>query len=150
METLNTRSVAAEHGHLREMSGRFLALLDGALCDCGVQGCTGCLDRELAALSQRLHLHFAEEENSWKAADWARGDASTRAWIGDLVREHGEFRARLLEGSHAVDAARKAGLPLEEKAVESLRAIFKDLLEHELSEVRLFQRSVIEGWSRSD
>ncbi len=150
METLNVRSVAAEHGHLREMSGSLLALLDGSACECGAHGCTRCIDRELAALSQRLHLHFAEEENSWNAADWARGDASTRSWIRDLVKQHADFRARLLEGSRAVELARKEGRAVEEKTTALLRGIVHDLLEHELSEVRLFQRSVIEGWSRSD
>lgn len=150
MESLNTRSVAEEHGLLREMSGSLLALLDGSLCPCSARHCARCIDRDLAAFSQRLHLHFAEEENSWKAADWARGDASTRAWIADLVRQHGEFRAQLHEASQAVDAARSAGEEVDEKAVSILRGILRDLVEHELSEVRLFQRSVIEGWSRSD
>lgn len=150
METLNTRSVAAEHGHLREMSGHLVALLDGTTCPCGVKGCTRCIDLELAALSQRLHQHFAEEESSWTAADWARGDASTRAWIRDLVRQHGDFRTKLSEASAAVGAARSAGTPIAEKAVALVRGILRDLVEHELSEVRLFQRSVVEGWSSSE
>jgi len=150
METLNTRSVAEEHGLLREMSGSLLALLDGPLCPCGARRCARCIDRDLAAFSQRLHLHFAEEEDSWKAADWARCDASTRAWIEDLAGQHAEFRAQLCEASRAVDAARSAGEEVEESAVSILKGILRDLVDHELSEARLFQRSVIEGWSRSD
>jgi hypothetical protein len=150
METLNTRSVAAEHGHLREMSGSLLALLDGSLCPCGARRCARCIDRDLAAFSQRLHLHFAEEESSWKAADWARGDASTRAWISDLVRQHEDFRGKLHDASRAVDAARSASEEVDEKAVSILKDLLRELVDHELSEVRLFQRSVVEGWSRSD
>jgi hypothetical protein len=150
METLNTRSVAEEHGLLREMSGNLLALLDGSHCACGVRGCTACIGREFEVFSRRLHLHFAEEEGSWNAIDWARGDAALRAWIADLVTQHAAFRAQLSEASRAIEAARAASKPVAGEAETLLRAILRDLVEHELSEVRLFQRSVIEGWSRSD
>jgi hypothetical protein len=66
------------------------------------------------------------------------------------VRQHGDFRGKLHDASRAVDAARSAGEEVDEKAVSMLKDLLRELVDHELSEVRLFQRSVVEGWSRSD
>lgn len=147
METLNIRSVAEEHAALRATSGAILALLDGMRCACGEVACARCIQTEMKTFSRRLQAHFDEEESSWKDADWARREAAMRAWIDGLLAEHRDFRTRLAEACSALEEARIVGRSVEGELKAGIRSILAELAEHELSEVRLFQRSVVEGWA---
>jgi 1,6-anhydro-N-acetylmuramate kinase len=88
--------------------------------------------------------HFATEEAQWTRVDLARADWTTVRWVHRLVREHRDFEARLAKVLSRVEAAKKDG-KLPSAAIETqIRAILADLLDHELSETRLFQRSIFE------
>jgi hypothetical protein len=149
VKSLSTRSIAIEHTALRESSRRILALLDGATCACGANGCAKCLREDTRSFARRIRQHFEVEEAAWRTGD-AASDASTRKWIESLVRQHRDLDRRLESVCSRLEGARSPGTAAAAGVSAALRGILGDLIEHELSEARLFQRSVFEGWGRCD
>jgi len=101
-------------------------------------------------LAHRLESHFAAEEESWCGIDRPRCDRTTLHWIDRLVDHHAEIRKRLDELRAPLERARQSGEPLDPELTTGMRELLDELGEHELSEARLFQRSVFESGSQAD
>ena len=116
--------------------------LHGACAKCG---CGSLLER-MRDFGARLATHFDAEERLWREVDDERLDWSARKWIANLVRDHEDFRGRI-EGITRALAAAEAGARPPDDLVGDIRRLLGDLLQHELSESRLFQRAVFENLS---
>ncbi|MFN0009892.1 MAG: hypothetical protein ACKVXR_18520 [Planctomycetota bacterium] len=150
MDPSNDRAATEAHDALREMTRSLMFLLGGSPCACGATRCARCLGRGMEFLTHRLESHFVVEEESWRGIDRPRCDWTTLHWIDRLVDQHAEFRKRLGNLRAPLERARQAGEPLDAELSAELRVLLDELVEHELSEARLFQRSVFEGGSRID
>lgn len=133
-------SIAAEHGALRESAAAIRSALERDRCSCGSSGGCTCLRDRVEDFRRRLLQHFAAEEALWQAVEPGCTDWTTLRWIDRLAREHDAFRRRTAEVRLGL-ADLRPSLEVRSK----LRAILDDLFEHELSETKLFQRSVFEG-----
>ena len=71
-------------------------------------------------------------------------DRTTSLWIERLVREHRGFERRLDAVLSQLDETKAASSPPSSEIAVEIREILKELLEHELSETRFFQRTVFE------
>jgi hypothetical protein len=150
MNSANTRSVAGDHHALREMASGLQHLLGGSACTCGATRCTKCLGERMRSLASRLRSHFDAEEESWRGIDRHRCDWTTLSWIDRLVGEHDCLRERLDATCSLLEEARRQKVAVSEDLAAEIRSLLADLIEHELGESRLFQRSVFEGWGRYD
>jgi hemerythrin-like domain-containing protein len=150
MDFKSTLSIAEEHGALREAARRIRALLEGGPCACRTKNCVDCLREGTNALAERLRTHFTAEEVSWRSADDRGRDRATRNWIDRLVREHAQIRERMDVLVAELEETRRRQVSAAAALRSRLHALLDDLVEHELSEARLFQRSRFEHWGSFD
>ena len=150
MDPTNARAATEAHDALREMTRGLMFLLGGSPCACGATRCARCLGRGMEFLAHRLEPHFVAEEESWRGIDRPRCDRTTLHWIDRLVDQHATFRKRLDDLRAPLERARQAGGPLDAELAAGMRDLLDELAEHELSEARLFQRSVFESGSQAD
>jgi len=144
VESSSAGALSIEHGALRATAIALRGRVEAARCDCGSDSGCVCLREGVEDLHRRLLRHFAAEEALWHSMDAGSADWTTLRWIARLEREHDEFRRRTAEIRVEISE------PGPSPALRSkLRSILDDLLEHELSEARLFQRSVFEGRNAS-
>lgn len=129
---------------MRDMAGQILHLLEHSACPCGSPGDQSCLKDHLEGFRRRLAAHFASEELQWSGRTATRLDRTTSLWIERLVREHRGFERRLDAVLSQLDETKGTNSPPSAGIAAEIRAILKDLLEHELSETRFFQRTVFE------
>jgi len=138
--TNDASALAVEHGALRAAASGLRGALEAKRCDCGSNGGCSCLRDRVDQLRRHLLQHFDAEEKLWSAIERDRADWATLRWIDRVEAEHERFRRLTAEA--------RLGLAEPELAPDlrsKLRAILDDLLEHELSETKLFQRSVFES-----
>ncbi len=132
------------------MAGQIRCALEGKSCSCGSPGTHACLLQHLESFGRRLEGHFAAEETLWHGADHARADWTTRHWIERLTREHGEFTKRLRAVRLGLEEPGRSASAPSAEMVATIGGILDDLLAHELTETRLFQRSVFEESAEPD
>jgi hypothetical protein len=146
-KSTRANDVGKDHATLRAGAHKIGDALAGRTCDfgCGDRaGSCGCLLELLRTFSTRLREHFEDEESGWKSGNTPDGDSTSRRWIERLMREHEDFRERLASVCTELEgAADPASMPRAACAV-AIRSLLDDLLRHELSEARLFQRTVFE------
>lgn len=128
-----------EHEAFRGVGIALLDALDACAASPAAAERHACLRDEYDAFARLLRRHFREEEASDVFALDERASSATRRWVDSTVAAHRAFESRL-------DALgrRLACTPPEAGFEPELRALVRDLLEHELSEERLVQRLVFE------
>jgi len=139
-EPKTANALAIEHGALRAAAIALRRMLGATTCDCGSETGCSCLRDRVEDLHRRLLRHFAAEEALWHALEPGGADWTTLRWIARLERDHDDFRRRTAEVRLEL-----AGTRPSPALRWKLHGILDDLLEHELSEAKLFQRSVFEG-----
>ena len=144
IEPRNASGLAVEHGALRAAATALRSQLATACSDCGSETVCACLRARVEDLHRRLLQHFDAEEALWHSIEPGSVDWTTLRWIARLERDHDQFRRRTAE------VRLELADPRPPPALRSkMREILDDLLEHELSEAKLFQRAVFEGRSGS-
>lgn len=123
------------------MAGQVLHLLETGAPPGGAPEDRSRLRGHLDEFRRRLSIHFASEELEWNGRPEGRMDRTTSLWIERLVREHRGFERRIDDVVAQLDSARET----TSSPAGEIRGILEELLEHELSEARLFQRTVFEG-----
>ncbi len=135
--------LTADHAAFQVMVREMKTDLDRLQCDPSSRECVLQVFGRSESMRERLTRHFAREEAAWSRRE-AAFDASTRRWVRLLVEQHRAMEAQL----DFVCAQLRASLETETAVAaacdEALRALLRDLTTHELSEDRLFQRSIFE------
>jgi hypothetical protein len=149
MSTLDGNQSAArleeEHGAFRRCVREIQAELDRRRQSRDLLGGGETLLAEIDAFRDRLVRHFSFEERGWSRPEVAaRCTPATQRWIEMLTRQHGEFLARIdsLIGELETALTRRTSLP--EFFDGELSSLLADLVRHEFSESRFFQRSMFE------
>jgi hypothetical protein len=117
--------------------------LDRLQCDPGSRECQILLFGLVQAMRERLKRHFESEERAWNQHAPAF-DASTKRWVHLLSDQHREMEKQIdlvhVQLEQCLGSGESVPPPCDERA----RALLRDLTTHELSEDRVFQRSIFE------
>jgi hemerythrin-like domain-containing protein len=134
-----------EHGAFRTIVREIEAELARRQQARDLEGCGETLLAQLDDFSGRLKRHFTYEESGWSRVEVAmKCSPATRRWIDMLTRQHDDFRQRIDRLTAALETSLVSGVRLPGTFEGELSSLLADLTRHELSESRLFQRSVFE------
>lgn len=135
--------LAGEHAAFRVMVREIKTELDRLQCDPGSRECQILLFGLVQSMRERLKRHFESEEGEWNQRA-PTFDASTRRWVHLLSDQHREMGKELDLVHTELEQCLGSGQPVPPPCDERVRALLRDLATHELSEDRVFQRSIFE------
>ncbi|MBK7874345.1 MAG: hemerythrin domain-containing protein [Planctomycetes bacterium] len=128
-----------EHDAFRKASAALLEALEACASAPRAAERHACLRTEYDVFARLLRRHFREEEASDVFGTDERASTATRRWVETTLAAHRDFESRLDALGRLLSCE-----PPSPEFEPGLRALVRDLFEHELSEERLVQRLVFE------